>query len=310
MIDLIRLRAFVFAAESLSFSEAARLLHVTQPTISHHIKMLEKTLGVELFARSGHMLKLTEAGRLLLPFANQLIHQAIEVQELMASLQEDIVGHLRIACSTTAGKYILPQLAARFSRRFPGINVTILACRPLHVMPQLLEGEANLAVVSSYDLCGEGFECQEFFKDTIDLIVPANHPWTRRDYIEPAELLDEPLLMREPTSGTRKLLLTELARHDIGLNDLDTFLELGNAEAILRTVDAGFGVSFVSSLAAEYALLLGRVVAVQVADFNLKRTIYMMRRTLEAPNRAQEAFWNFVHDPSNSDLLRLAGRQS
>jgi DNA-binding transcriptional LysR family regulator len=310
MIDLMRLRAFVYAAEGLSFSEAARQLHLTQPTISHHIKALEKTLGVELFTRSGHTLKLTEAGRLLLPFAHKLIHQAIEVQELMISLQQDIVGHLRIACSTTAGKYVLPQLAARFCQRFPGINVSILACRPLHVIPQLLEGEANLAVVSSYDLCGNGFECQEFFKDRITLIVPPGHPWAVRDSVDPADLLDEPLLMREPTSGTRRRILTELAKHDIGLDDLDIFLELGNAEAIARTVEAGYGVSFISTLATDYALNLGRVISVPVTDFDLQRTIYMVRRELDTPNRAQEAFWNFVHDPSNADLLRLAGQQA
>lgn len=310
MIDLMRLRAFVYAAESLSFSEAARQLHLTQPTISHHIKALEKTLGVELFIRSGHTIKLSEAGRLLLPFAHKLIHQAIEVQELMTSLQQNIVGHLRIACSTTAGKYILPQLAARFCQRFPGINVSILACRPLNVIPQLLEGEANLAVVSSYDLCGNGFECQEFFKDGITLIVPARHPWAMRSAVDPADLLDEPLLMREPTSGTRRRILTELAKHDIGLDDLDIFLELGNAEAIVRTVEAGYGVSFISTLAAEWALNLGRVVSVPVVDFDLQRTIFMVRRELDTPNRAQEVFWNFVHAPSNADLLRLAGQEA
>ena len=130
MIDLMRLKAFIYAAESLSFSEAAKQLHLTQPTVSHHIKNLEKSLSVELFTRSGHNLKLTEAGRLLLPFAHKLIHQANEVQEMMASLQERIVGHLRIACSTTAGKFILSQLAARFCQRFPGINVSVLACTP------------------------------------------------------------------------------------------------------------------------------------------------------------------------------------
>lgn len=310
MIDLMRLQAFVYAAESLSFSEAGRQLHLTQPTISHHIKALEKTLGVELFTRSGHTIKLTEAGRLLLPFAHKLIHQAIEVQELMTSLQQDIVGQLRIACSTTAGKYVLPQLAARFCQRFPGINVSILACRPLHVIPQLLEGEANLAVVSSYDLCGNGFECQEFFKDIITLIVPDGHPWAVRDSVDPDDLLDEPMLIREPTSGTRRVMLTEFAKHDIGLDDLDIFLELGNAEAIARTVEAGFGVSFISTLAADWALKLGRIVSVPVADFELQRTIYMVRRALDTPNRAQEAFWNFVHDPSNADLLRLAGQQA
>ena len=307
MIDLMRLKAFTYAAESLSFSEAARQLNVTQPTISHHIKNLEQTLDAELFNRSGHILRLTEAGRLLLPYAHKLIHQANEVQEMMASLQQEIAGHLRIACSTTAGKYILPRLAARFCQRFPGIRVSILACTPHHVIPQLLEGEANIAVVSSYDLCGNDQECQVFFNDSITLIVPAGHAWARRESIDPADLLDEQMIIRESTSGTRRVLLTELAKHDIKFDDLNISLELGNAEAIVATVEEGFGVSFVSTLAADWALKLERVVAVPVEGLELRRTIYMARRILVTPNRPQEAFWNFVHDPSNRDLLRMAG---
>jgi DNA-binding transcriptional LysR family regulator len=310
MIDLMKLKAFIYAAESLSFSEAAKQLHVTQPTVSHHIKNLEKSLSVELFTRSGYNLKLTEAGRLLLPFAHKLIHQANEVQEMMASLQERIVGHLRIACSTTAGKFILSQLAARFCQRFPGIKVSVLACTPEHVIPRLLEGEANLAVVSSYDLCKNGLECQEFFNDIITLIVSGGHPWTIRQSIEPADLLEEKVIIREPTSGTRRVLLTELAKYDITLDDLNVSLELGNAEATVRTVEAGFGVSFVSTLAADWALKLGHVVAVPVTGLALRRTIYMVRRSLETPNRPQEVFWNFVHDPHNADLLNLAGQQT
>ena len=310
MIDLTRLRAFVYAAESLSFSKAATQLHLTQPTVSHHIKTLEKTMDVALFIRSGHTLKLTEAGRLLLPFAHKLLHQATEVGKLMASLHQGIVGHLRIACSTTSGKFILSQLAARFRQHFPGIRVTILACGPQHIVPRLLAGEANLAVVSSYDLCGNGLECQEFFNDIIALIVPSAHPWAKFQAIEPTDLLEEQMIIREPTSGTRRVLMIELAKHDITLDDMNVFLELGNAEAIVRTVEAGFGVSFVSTLAAEWARKLGYVVAVPVVGLQLRRTVYMVRRTLEAPNRPHEVFWNFVHDPSNADLLRLTGSQT
>jgi len=222
-------------------------------------------------------------------------------------LQQEIAGHLRIACSTTAGKYILPRLAARFCHRFPGMRVSILACTPQHVVPQLLEGEANIAVVSSYDLCGNDQECQVFFNDMITLIVPSGHPWALRGSIEPADLLDEQLIIREVTSGTRRVLMTELAKYDIKFDDLNISLELGNAEAIVATVEEGFGVSFVSTLAADWALKLGTVVAVPVDGMKLQRTIYMARRILKTPNRPQDAFWNFVHDPSNSDLLQLAG---
>jgi LysR family cyn operon transcriptional activator len=76
MIDFMKLKTFIYAAENLNFSEAAKRLHLTQSTVSHHIKTLEESLGGKLFIRSGHMLKLTETGRLLLPWAHKLVHQS------------------------------------------------------------------------------------------------------------------------------------------------------------------------------------------------------------------------------------------
>ena len=117
------------------------------------------------------------------------------------------------------------------------------------------------------------------------------------------------MIIREPTSGTRRVLLTELAKYDITFDDLSIHLELGNAEAIVRTVEAGFGISFVSTLAADWSLKLGSVVALPVPGLELQRTVYMVRRSLETPNRPQEVFWSFIHDPANADILRLAGQQ-
>ena len=305
MVDLERVHTFLIAAEQLNFSEAAKRLHLSQPTVSHHIKGLEASMGVELFDRQGHALRLTEAGRLMLPWARKLVYQALEMQELMGSFNEEIAGHLRIACSTTAGKYILPQMAARFTQRHPNIRVSVLGCLPEGMMLQLMDEEANLGVVSSYDLCGNEFECQEFFSDTMALYVAAGHPWAQRERIEPAELMSEPFIIREATSGTRRVMLTELAKHDITLDDLQINLEIGNAEAIVRTVQAGFGVSFVSTLAAAWAHDQGLVKQVQVEGLELNRIVYMMRRTFSVPNRVQEVFWNFVHDPANQDLLNL-----
>ncbi len=305
MFDLAKLQTFLQAAESPSFSEAARRLHLSQPTLSRHIQRLEGELGVELFTRSSHDLKLTEAGRLLLPQARKLIREAVEIQQLTGSFQDKIVGHIRIACSTTAGKYLLPQFAARFRRRQPGVRVSILACTQEYVVPRLLEEEADLGVVS-YEACGGELDCQEFFRDHIVLIAPADHPWASHPAIEPTELLTAPFIIREPTSGTRKVMLAELSGHDITLEDMDIFLEVGNAEAIVSTIEAGFGVSFVSRLAAAGALGRHVVVEVPVAGFDLRRQIHMVRNTLHPANRAVEAFWGFVHDPANVDLLRLA----
>jgi len=253
MIDLIRLRVFIHAAESMSFSQAAKELHVTQPTVSHHIKTLERDLDRELFNRGGGSLHLTEAGRMLLPWARRLVRESYELQEMMASIYERIAGHLRIACSTTTGKYILPQFAARFHKLHPGVKVSILSCNLTNVVPQLMEEDANIGVVS-YDACGGPMECQEFFLDHVILIAPTGNPWISSPEIEPADLLELPFIIREPDAGTLKVMLAELGRHDISLDDMNIFLEVGNAEAIVKAVEAGFGVSFVSRAAAEWAL--------------------------------------------------------
>lgn len=225
MIDLTRLQAFLYAAEDLNFSEAAKRMNVTQPTISHHIKILEQTLGVQLFERSGSSIKLTEAGRILLPWAHKLLSDAVEMQQMMQSLDEHIVGEIRIACSTTTGKYVLPQFAARFREQHPGVTVNILSCGKESVIPHVLKEDADLGVVS-YDACGEEVECQQFFIDHIVLIVPIEHPWAERQYIEPTELLETPFIIREPESGTRRVLLAELGKHDISLDDLESLCNL------------------------------------------------------------------------------------
>jgi DNA-binding transcriptional LysR family regulator len=309
MVDIEKLGTFLRATETLNFSETAKQLHISQPTVSHHIKMLEKEMGVVLFTRTNTGLQLAEAGHLLLPWAHRLLHDTNNMLAMMSSIQQDVVGELRITCSTTAGKYILPQLAARFRQRFPGVKVRILACTPENVMLNLLEGEAHIGVLS-YEILDTGLESQEFFHDTITLIVPANHRWAFRNVIEPGELPEEPLIIREETSGTRRVVLSELAKYDISLNDLNIFMELGNAEAIVRTVAAGYGIAFVSKLATACPLERGNVVDIEVEGLNLKRTIYMVRKANGSPHRPRDAFWSFINVPENADLIRLPEQAS
>jgi DNA-binding transcriptional LysR family regulator len=309
MVDFDKLETFLRAADTLNFSEAAKQLHLSQPTVSHQIKMLEKSMGTALFNRTNTGLQLTEAGRLLLPWARRLLHDTNNMQAMMASLQADIVGELRITCSTTAGKYVLPQMAARFCQLYPGVQVRILACTPEDVTLKLLEGEAHIGVLSR-EILDAGLESQEFFNDTITLIVPANHRWAFRKVIEPSELLEEPLIIREETSGTRRVVLSELAKYDISLDDLDIFMELGNAEAIVRTVAAGYGIAFVSKLATACPLERGNVVDIGVEGLSLNRAIYMARKAGSSPHRPRDTFWGFIHAPENADLIRLPEQES
>lgn len=309
MVDIDKLSTFLRAAETLNFSETAKQLHISQPTVSHQIKILEQELGITLFIRTNTGLALTEAGRVLLPWARRLMHDTNDMQAMMASIQEGVVGELRITCSTTAGKYVLPQMAARFCQLYPSVKVRILACMPDDIAVKLLDGEAHIGVLSR-EVPQTGLESQVFFRDTITLVVSANHRWAFRKLVEPNELLEEPLIIREETSGTRRVVLSELAKYDIGLDDLNIFMELGNAEAIVRTVAAGYGIAFVSTLATACPLERGNVVNIEVEGVNLKRTIYMVRKADGPPHRPRDAFWSFIHAPENTDLIRLPEQAS
>lgn len=301
-MDIRKIEAFLRAAETSSLSEASKQLHLSQPALSHQIKLLEEELEVHLFIRSNTGLKLTEAGQLLLPWAQRLLHDTNDLKDMMSSLHHVFVGDLRIACSSTSGKYILPLLVARFCSHHSGVHARILSCRPDYTVPSLLEGEAHLGIVSS-EVNNSSLESQEFFRDSISLIVPSSHPWASRTSVDASEIPQEPIILREATSGTRRVMMEELAKFDISLDDLRIFLELGNVEAVLGVVAEGFGISFVSDLASHCMRQLKRVVKVKVDGLNMQRVNFMMRKRNAPPHRASNVFWGFIHAPENADLF-------
>jgi len=304
MIDVNRLNVFLHVVETLSFSGAAQRLHISQPTVSKYISGLEKELKVELFYRHPGGVQLTEAGQTLVPWASKLVRNAIDLENMMGSIDQELSGQLTIACSTTAGKYILPQLAVRFRKKNPGVRISILPCMQENINTALLNEDADLGV-ASVEMGQGSVECQYFFTDHISLIVPSSHSWASRQSVDPDELLNEPIILREPSSGTRRVLQSELAKHDITLDDLNVLLEVGNSEAIVLSISAGLGVSFVSKMSSAYARVWGCVVDIPVNGLTLHRKICIGRKTMGSPNRAMESFWNFIHTPENADLLKL-----
>jgi DNA-binding transcriptional LysR family regulator len=304
MLDLKRLNVFIHVAATQSCSAAARRLHLSQPTVSKHIQNLEADLSIKLFEREGAHMRITNAGMTLLPWARKMVRQATQVQEMMESMQDSVVGQLRIACTTTAGKYVLPHLAARFRQKYPGVQVFIQPCIRQEMTARLLSEDADLGVVSS-EVRENDLECQYFFTDHISLIVPENHPYSKRNSIEPADLLEVPIILREPTSGTRRTVQSELAKHDISFDEMNVLMEVGNAEAIVLAIAGGLGISFVSRMASAYARVWGCVVEVEVDGLNLERRIYIARRKLSHPNLVRDAFWAFIHVSENMDILSL-----
>lgn len=307
MLNINEMQVFLIAAETENFSEAGRRLNISQPAISMQIRSLEETLGMDLFHRSGRHISLTEAGHTLVPLARDLVSRSIQIEETMASLQGEVVGLLKLGCSTTSGKYILPKLIARLCERHPQVQVICHVNSRDAALQMLQEGEAHI-VISSLREPSKDIEYYPFVTDRVVLVAPPNHPWADKRVIEPAELVNAKFILREEGSGTREALKDRLAWHNLSLDHLDTVMVLGNSEAICMAVREGIGVAFVSCMVAAEGLSSGKLAPVTINGMDVCQTLYLARHTGRPATSAQTAFWDFAFAPENKHLRDLPNR--
>jgi DNA-binding transcriptional LysR family regulator len=305
VLDVYELKVFLVAAETENFSEAARQLNLTQPAVSMQIRSLEKKLGVDLFFRAGRSLALTEQGKVLMTMARDMVNHAIQIEEEIESLKGEVVGHLKIGCSTATGKYFLPHLAARFRRCYPAVQMTIYNHSRDVVINELCEGAVKLIVVSAPPACRD-VEYRHFFTDHVVLIVPIDHPWAERDIISVEELREADFILRDQQSGTREEVEQVLKGVGLSITDLNVVMEIGNSEAISMAVEEGIGAAFVSRTVAKRGIELGKIKEVSVAGLSLKREVFIAHSLRYPATRAQSEFWDFVQKPENETLLELA----
>ncbi len=305
MLDVYELSIFLAAAETENFSAAARQLNLTQPAVSMQIRALEKKLDVSLFHRVGRTLTLSERGKALMPLAREMVNRAIRIEEEIESLKGEVVGHLKIGCSTSTGKYILPHLVARFRRRHPKVQISIFNHSRDRIVTELCDGLVQLGVFSFEPNCKDaGY--RHFFTDHVVLIVPACHPWGRRDKVAPEELRGVDFILRDHESGTRQEMEAALQQVGLSMTDLNIVMEIGNSEAISMAVEEGIGVAFVSRAVARRGIELGKIKEVCVAGLALRREVFIAYSHRHPATRAQTEFWDFIQESENKTVLKMA----
>lgn len=293
MLDNHQLNVFLEAAETLNFTKAARRLHMSQPSVSQHIQALEQQLGVSLFSRDGRRIALTDAGAALVPLARDAVHRSLRIMETMHSLSGRVYGHIKVGCSTTPGKYLLPRLLAAFHRRYPDVRLTCQVAAQ-HISLQALEaGDVHFALSSRPRNAYRHTLFRHFFQDDIVLIAPLDHRWAQRESVGLDELPEERFILRESSSGTQLVVSQTLGKHGMDIGRLDTVLTLGNSEAIALAVKEGLGVGFVSRIVAT-RLVQDAVAIIPIEGILLEREVQFGRYTGRPATIAQEAFWRFV----------------
>lgn len=263
-----QLEIFEAIARHGSFTRAADALHLTQPTVSMQIRKLTDTVGTPLFEQIGKRISLTEAGQDLAHAARDIFGILDRFDMNVAERQGLKRGRLRLVAITTAS-YFAPRLLGEFSRRYPGIEVSLRVTNREQVLASIAD---NLDDVYILGQPPEDIDVTStpFMDNPLIVIAAPEHPLAQFENIPLARLAEEPWLMREAGSGTRKAIERLFDQHGLVIRPR---LELGSNEAIKQAVLAGLGISALSS----QALALhppGQFAILDVDHFPIRRHWY------------------------------------
>jgi LysR family transcriptional regulator, low CO2-responsive transcriptional regulator len=268
---LHQLKVFTAVARQNSFTRAAEELFLTQPTVSMQVKQLAKTVGLPLFEQVGKKLYLTTAGKELYAACQDIFERLSLFEIAVADIKGLKQGTLRIAVVTTA-KYVIPRILGPFCQRYPGIEISLTVSNHQDMIDSMMANQNDLYILShppeDMDL-----HVHPFLENPLVVLAPRNHPLCDEKNIPLERLSQEPFIMREPGSGTRKEVQKIFDSHDLSLK---VRLDLGSNEAIKQAVAGGLGVSVLSkhTLALEGAS--SQLKILDVVGFPIERHWYVI----------------------------------
>ncbi len=206
-MDTQQLRAFVEVASTGSFSISAENLHLTQPAISKRISGLEEQLNQRLFDRIGRAVNLTEAGRVLLPRAQEILQTVNLAQQQLADLSGNVSGRFKLATSHHIGLHRLPPILQAFSERYPAVELDIAFLDSEKAHTQVVNGEIELAVITLSSDADATVTTKQIWHDELYFTVGAHHPLTRKKSpISLSELAQYPAILPEINTYTTKIV--------------------------------------------------------------------------------------------------------
>lgn len=277
-MNLKQLEAFVRVAETKSFSLTAKQLYLTQPTVSAHIASLEKELNTCLLVRNTKGVALSEEGKELYAYAEQILELERKIKERFGLNRAGGGSVLRVAASTVPAQYLLPDIMAAFRKKYPDEKIKVLESDSAGVAEMIRTHKADVGFTGTVIERGN---CTylPFYQDELVLITPAQDYFLEKK--ESGEDIGswigkEPFIMREEGSGTIKEAQRILSGRGIDLREFCVAAVVENPETVKRSVEHGVGISILSRLTAEEEVKSGKLLAFPLEETGGKRSINLV----------------------------------
>jgi DNA-binding transcriptional LysR family regulator len=293
-MDLWQLHIFLKVVDLKSFSRAGQAVHLSQPTVSSHIKDLEDHFDCRLIDRMAKEALPTKAGRLLYRYAKRMISLRDETESAMAEFKGKVKGSLDLGGSTIPGAFVLPAIIGAFTKRFPEVSVSLSISDTQQTIDSILSGDLELGVVGAVS-SQAAISQTRLVDDELCLVVPADHRWSRRKRVTTQELFSEPFLIREHGSGTLKSIQESFSGAGLNVSDLNVVARIGSTEAIRHGIRNRMGVSILSAIAVSDDVAAGNLSRLTIKGLDLRRAFYLTMHRHRSPSPLCRAFIDFIH---------------
>ncbi len=287
-----RLKVFQTVARLLSFTKAAEVLHMTQPAVTFQVRQLEEHFKTRLFDRTHTRVSLTDAGRVVLSYAERIFELYDEMENVVSEITGDLGGVLTVGASTTVAEYMLPALLGKFKAAYPDISLSLKVSNSEGIVSMVENNVIDLGVVEAH-VANKQLNVEVCFVDQLVVVLAPGHPLLKFSSVKPSQLALYPFICREEGSGTREVIAEYLEQNGTAGESLDVCLELGSPEAIKGAVEAGMGISILSSATLHKEVRLGILQGLPL-DPPLERPFSFVRQRHVFRHRATEELLRFA----------------
>jgi DNA-binding transcriptional LysR family regulator len=296
------MRVFAAVARNLSFTRAARELHLTQPAVSQQVKLLEEEVGLPLFEQIGRKVHLAPAGAELLRYTDQAMELLRQASESLAAMRGLKRGVLKLGAVSTA-KYFAPSLLSAFTPAYPEVTIKFEVGNREAIIQQLAANEIDLVIMGRPPRELETV-AEPFAKHPLVIVASPTHPLATKRRIRLAQLASEGFLIREEGSGTRASMERVFGERGVPFR---VSMEVSSNETIKQAVMANMGLSFISSHTVGLELAAGKLVILDVVGLPIIRDWYVihLRDKVLAPIPA--AFRTFLLEHGARTIQKTVG---
>ncbi len=277
MIFDFRLKVFHTVATKLSFTKAAAELFVTQPAVTKHIHELEQQTGQRLFKRNGNSISLTSAGELLLGYTEKIFELYAALEADMAQLNNTVGGTLRIGASTTIAQNILPKILALFRKSYPAVSFSFQEGNTDFITHKVIDEKLDIALVEGSSHFPQ-IAYSNFIQDEIVLVAKANSRLAKLTEINPQQLLEIPLVLREIGSGTLDVIYKALASVNINPKDLIVETHMENTTSIKQYLQYSETAAFLSIQTISNELKYNELSVIDIKGLDIFRTFEFIQQ--------------------------------